>query len=77
MTDGRRAFALAHAQAQRERWALAKQPDDEQLLRLRETEKLTYDRLAVRLGVSRQAARYRVRAALRREATRQGMSAKV
>lgn len=77
MTDGRRAFALAHAQAQRERWALAKQEADEQLLTLRDVEKLTYARLATRIGISRQAARYRVGAARRREATRQGMSAKV
>lgn len=77
MKDRRPERALAFAQEQREMWALALKDTDAGLLEMRDTEKLTLRQIATRLGISAAAAGYRVKAARRREVTRQGMTAKV
>lgn len=74
MTDRRSEVATRHAQAQRERWARELAKPDDDLLRMRSDERLTYQQLATRLGVSRQAARYRVRAATRRQKVRDSLN---
>jgi predicted DNA-binding protein (UPF0251 family) len=78
MTNARRRErALAYAQEQRETWALALADSDGEILHLRDDEKLTLQRIATRLGISRVAAGYRVRAARKREVIRQTLPAKV
>jgi hypothetical protein len=72
----RRQNALAHAQAQRERWALALKDTDAELLKLRD-EGLTLERLAVRYGTSATAMGLRVHRARARQATLAAMAAKV
>lgn len=66
----RAARSRGWAQEQRERWAVVKAVEDRELLSLRDSEKLTYQRIGTRLGISRVAARYRYLAARRREALR-------
>ena len=67
----------AHAQAQREEWAIALKDSDAEILAMRDVEKLTLRQMQTRLGISWNAARYRVLAARRREAIRKGLPAKV
>lgn len=71
--DRRREVALAHAQAQREAWAVALADTDREILRMRDEEHLTLAQIGIRLGVSRMAMGYRLVAARRREAVRQQM----
>ncbi len=75
--DGRRPWALAQAQVQRETWAVALTVPDRELLRLRDEEKLTYQRLATRYGVTRHAIERRVQAARRRERVRETLPQEV
>jgi hypothetical protein len=70
---GRSAGALAHAQVQRERWAVALVDQDAELLALRDGG-LTLHQLGVRYGISDQAAWYRVQSARRRQQTRSEMA---
>jgi DNA-directed RNA polymerase specialized sigma24 family protein len=73
MTDARSTRMIAHAQAQREEWALALAGPDRDLLAMRDDEKLTLRQIATRMGTSYNAVRYRLEAARRREAVRQAM----
>jgi len=67
----------AWAQGQRESWALALADSDRALMKLRDEEHLTFERIGTRYGISRVAARQRYLKALRREAIRQALPAKV
>lgn len=75
MTDRRSAVSKAHAQAQRERWALALAGPDRELLEMQKT--LTYSQLAVRLGISRSGVNDRLANARRRETIREAMAARI
>lgn len=62
--------ALAHAEAQRQSWASALREQDGEFLQMRDTDKLTFRQIGTRLGISASAARHRLEAVRRREATR-------
>ncbi len=63
MTDGRRANGLRWAAQQRAHWAEVLREQDEEIIAMRDVERLTLDQIGIRLGISRQGAYRRLRKA--------------
>ena len=72
----RQEWGKRHAQNQRERWAVALEGQDKALFEMLERDGLTYEQIAIRLGISRMAVYHRISKARRRAAVRAKLPAR-